>query len=1010
MKRHKDKHIVILNVTQHNMALVKQYLTLTTNAIEEYGTKSVVLMQCGSFYEVYAVGDGTGGYTGSPIQDVSNICDLHIATKSATVSGMPVYMAGFGLTVLDKYVRKLQEAGYTILIYDQDTQSSNTTRSQREVISPGTYFAAESGTTLTNNLLCISLTKGRNISGRHQQYIVIGVSQLDIMTGKSSVVQFQKTYYHDSSTYDDLERHVSVHAPSECIIVGNLSHNELNDIIGFIGLSHIKVHIVGNNSPGELVKREYVINASKQKYQVEALRRTFPTMSEEQIIDAIHSFDIAISAYVLLMGFAHMHNPSIIKRLSFPTFENHTNKLLLGTHSLRQLNIIDDKRYTGTLRSVASFLNNCITNMGKREFFTTIVAPLTQVEELRASYDMTEHLLKHNIWTNLRQSLSGIQDMDKFLRKLVRGVVSPPELSSFVDTLKSAKQIATTLEEDSFIASKVNTKNIIQACDSVLEQITSVIDIEIARNVGNATVESLGIIAPEQAHFLIRGISQIVDKKCIESQRAEKALEAIKTTLSKIVQTVEKRTKLTDYIKIYNTPKMPPCLVGTSRRMSLLKNAVLKANTIYKIEYKDEDGELQTIELEGASLQFENHGGSKKEMTVTCKIIRDICSQMETSRRIMIDEIIIFYRNFIDQLIDASLLVTKISQFIAWTDVAQNKAYIANKYSYVKPTIQKRKKSFFNVEGLRHPLVEHLQTRETFVTNDLFMGTKNTDGILLYGTNAVGKTCLIRSIGIAVLMAQSGLYVPASKFTFSPYRQIFTRIVGNDDIFKGLSTFAVEMSELRTILEGADNCSLVLGDELCSGTESGSARSIFMAGIEWLHSRESTFLFATHFHEINKYNELAALKRIKLMHMEVKYDQVTQTLIYDRKLKKGPGDSTYGLEVCKALSLPDDFLSRAHILRRIYTPETRNILEETSSRYNATKIKGNCELCGNKSDEVHHLVHQASAGVNGYTHAGFKNHPANLLNICEKCHDEIHRKGGEHRRVKTSKGYAVQQI
>ena len=77
-------------------------------------------------------------------------------------------------------------------------------------------------------------------------------------------------------------------------------------------------------------------------------------------------------------------------------------------------------------------------------------------------------------------------------------------------------------------------------------------------------------------------------------------------------------------------------------------------------------------------------------------------------------------------------------------------------------------------------------------------------GILLYGTNAVGKTSLIRAIGINIILAQSGMYVPCSKFVYMPYKSIFSRIIGNDNLFKGLSTFAVEMSELRVILNNVD--------------------------------------------------------------------------------------------------------------------------------------------------------------------------------------------------------------
>ena len=260
-------------------------------------------------------------------------------------------------------------------------------------------------------------------------------------------------------------------------------------------------------------------------------------------------------------------------------------------------------------------------------------------------------------------------------------------------------------------------------------------------------------------------------------------------------------------------------------------------------------------------------------------------------------------------------------------------------------------------------------------------------------------------------MAQAGLYVPCSSFTYYPYSSLFTRILGNDNIFKGLSTFAVEMTELRTILTLTDENSLVLGDELCSGTESDSALSIFTAGLEVLHAKKCTFLFATHFHEIVNYAEIQNLPHLKMMHMEVKYNAETGLLIYDRKLKDGPGDSMYGLEVCKSLNLPSDFLERAHAIRMKYNPETKNILSTTSSHFNTKKIKGNCEICGKIASEVHHLQHQQLANKkNSYIDSFHKNHPANLVALCEECHQKIHKTDAQHKIVKTILGYKMLEI
>jgi DNA mismatch repair protein MutS len=236
------------------------------------------------------------------------------------------------------------------------------------------------------------------------------------------------------------------------------------------------------------------------------------------------------------------------------------------------------------------------------------------------------------------------------------------------------------------------------------------------------------------------------------------------------------------------------------------------------------------------------------------------------------------------------------------------------------------------------------------------------------------------------------MYVPCTKFTYKPYRAIFTRILGNDNLFKGLSTFAVEMSELRLILKMADKNSLVLGDELCSGTEIESALSIFMAGLMALHKKEVSFIFATHFHEILKYDEMRELTKLSVKHLSVIYDRERDCLIYDRKLKPGSGSRMYGLEVCKSLYLPQEFLDCAYQLRAKYNSDSRGELKNPDApKYNAAKIRGICEMCKtNIGEEIHHLQEQNLADKEGYIEGAHKNHAGNLMSICKSCHDSIH--------------------
>mgnify|MGYP003704829059 CR=1 FL=1 len=161
--------------------------------------------------------------------------------------------------------------------------------------------------------------------------------------------------------------------------------------------------------------------------------------------------------------------------------------------------------------------------------------------------------------------------------------------------------------------------------------------------------------------------------------------------------------------------------------------------------------------------------------------------------------------------------------------------------------------SYFQVKNIRHPIIEQIKHDTPYIANDLEM---NASGILLFGINAVGKSSLMKSIGINVIMAQAGMYVAASEFTYHPYKYLFTRIRSNDNLYAGLSSFEVEMKEFKVILKYANSESIILGDELCSGTETTSALAIVTAGVIRLCQKNASFIFTTHLHKLADMNEI----------------------------------------------------------------------------------------------------------------------------------------------------------
>jgi DNA mismatch repair protein MutS len=957
------------------MSLVKEYLNYTKQWKHEYGDKTIVLMQVGSFFEVYALRDSEGGYVGSEIEAFSRINDMIIATKTnSCIDNKQVVMAGFGLSQIEKYATKLQAHGYTLVVYTQDVQAKNTSRSLSEIISPGTHFSCEDATAYSNVSMCIWIehAKATRILG---ETVMLGVATIDIYTGKTTLFQTTLPAFHNPTTYDDLERLVSIHRPSECLIVSNLSDVKTSEIISFVGLQHTKLHYIEST-------KETRQNAEKQRYQLETFRRMFPDLAEETINSAIlQTHTHATPALVLLLDFVHRHSSHLTRRLEPPMFEYEQNRLLMANHSFKQLNILGDE---GKQRSVVALLNNCVTAMGRRQFAYDLLHPKTLVDELNVSYSATESALISGVWKQNRSGLDGILDMERWKRKLIMHRITPKNIATLYHDLLRVQALHPS-----------------KACERLLSALETRFHIEHCLFVDDMNSERLAGVPEEHLHFLNDDAIKAIH---VERLHARRKLKAFANAISAVIACKEKGAINKHYVKLHETAKSDPLLVVTKRRTLLFRQSPKSKETI-PISYKTCDETEAQFSVDMSLITF---SANKKDESVQHPLLGELIGALQTATEKMISELQIRFRTHIDELIPSMDDLDHIIQDVIDMDVLQNKCYIAEKFNYCKPEIKVGAKAYCTFQGIRHPLIEHIQTNEVYVTNDLTIG-ETIDGVLIYGTNAVGKTSFIKSVGIAVVMAQAGLYVPCSSFVFSPYSSLFTRILGNDDLFKGLSTFAVEMSELRAILTGADANSLILGDELCTGTESDSALSIFTAGLETLHDRGCSFLFATHFHEITKYSEIGSLEKLRMMHMAVHYDRGRDCLVYDRKLKDGSGDTMYGLEVCKSLNLPEEFLERAHELRTKYNAEVTGVLSERGSHFNQNKLGGFCEICKtNRGTEVHHLRPQSDANKrNQYIGSMHKNHPANLANVCETCHNRIHKEKLQPKRVKTSNGWSL---
>lgn len=1070
--------------------IYEEYFRLTREYKTKYGSKTIVLMQVGAFFEVYGLKRPTTGEVyGSCITELSEICQLNVSEKKALYDNSQILMAGFRDYTIDKYLTKLVDYGYTLPVFVQEKVGKIVKRNLDQVYSPGTIISCETDASpnMTNNIMCIWMElhkpfgkKSQVMQSNTRENIIYGVSVVNIFTGKSSIFQYESQFLMNTTTFDELERYLSVYSPSELILISPFTGDELQRVVQYSGIKTHAIHYIDTNDKENKEQAKKLKRCTEQKY----ITQIITSFYKEETYNVCTEFQrdtLATQAFCYLLNFIQEHNPNLVKRISIPDFDNTSTRMILANHTLSQLNIIDDtisnsKQY-GNVSSVLSLLNKCSTPMGRRKFQYQLTNPTFNENWLNTEYKMTTMLMSEdniNFIDAFRKLLSKVRDMEKMCRQLVSNKIYPSSLYQLYESINAIQQMNMCLYENPEVCEYLcsdffedhNKQHsfiyINDICTKVSEYLSKNLILDVCMTTNSMNVFPTNIIAP--------GVSSELDTLVDKYKMTNADFEQIRDYLNELMRQNEKSSD-TEYVKIHETEKSGMSLQITTKRATALKMYMMKQEETLPfvapsppIQIKEPKLNTLTEELitlerrrpypdpspssrqktpttaEIARMMFpcsrngtepidantrdENTSvvsSSELKFTKTSSTITTIESDklsllsrtIQTTKEEMNNMITKVYLDIIANIVSEQFReLEQISKFAANLDVIICKAYIAKQHKYCSPTIDvSASKSYVNVSGLRHCLIEHIQQNELYVANDISIGmADDINGFLLYGTNAVGKTSLIRALGISVIMAQSGLFVPAAHFIYKPYTAIFSRILGNDNIFKGLSTFAVEMSELRIILKMSDENSLVLGDELCSGTEMESALSIFVAGLMELDKKKCSYIFATHFHDVTDYSEIKDMNKLGLKHMEVTYDRERDCLVYDRLLKSGSGPRIYGLEVCKSLYLGNDFLETAYAIRNKYYPEHRGELSSEPTVYNRRKVRSKCEVC-NKSvgEEVHHLLQQKDADENGFIGGVHKNHPANLLTVCQKCHDKIHSPSSDvgHTKKKTTNGYVL---
>ena len=263
------------------------------------------------------------------------------------------------------------------------------------------------------------------------------------------------------------------------------------------------------------------------------------------------------------------------------------------------------------------------------------------------------------------------------------------------------------------------------------------------------------------------------------------------------------------------------------------------------------------------------------------------------------------------EVADAIDRIQTVGATLARIDVWAGLADLAHRDQYVRPEVN----TGFDLvlEGCRHPVVERMMPREAFIPNDVRLDRAGRV-IVLTGPNMAGKSTVLRQVGLCVLLAQMGAFVPARRAVIGVVDRLFTRVGASDNLARGQSTFMVEMSETSAILHGVTDRGLVLLDEIGRGTSTYDGVAIAWAVTEYLHTTIGCkTIFATHYHELTQLTEALAHAR----NWNVAVREAGAEIVFLHRLESGGADRSYGIHVARLAGLPHPVVARAWEVLRL---------------------------------------------------------------------------------------------